>query len=112
MTGTVVAVAKAKGHRFSKNLALEILLLKGLGVAGDAHQGSTVKHRSGVAADPMQPNLRQVHLIHLELFKELADQGFGIQPADLGRISQPRTLTSSLSRREPFCVSVLMCSWS
>ena len=84
MTGTVVAVAKAKGHRFSKNLALEILLVEGLGVAGDAHQGSTVKHRSGVAADPMQPNLRQVHLIQSELFDELADQGFRIQPADLG----------------------------
>ena len=30
MTGTVVAVAKAKAHRFSKNLALETLLLAGI----------------------------------------------------------------------------------
>lgn len=84
MAGTVVAVAKAKGHRFSKNPALEILLLEGLGVAGDAHQGLTMKHRSRVTADPTQPNLRQVHLIHSELFNELADKGFRVQPADLG----------------------------
>lgn len=84
MTGTVIAVAKAKTHRFSKNPALEILLVEGLGVAGDAHQGSTVRHRSRVASDPTQPNLRQVHLIHSELFKEVADKGFQVQPADLG----------------------------
>ncbi|TGN67537.1 MOSC domain-containing protein [Paracoccus liaowanqingii] len=84
MNGTVVEVAKSRTHRFSKNPAFEILLVEGLGVAGDAHQGATVKHRSRVAADPTQPNLRQVHLIHSELFKELADKGFQVQPADLG----------------------------
>lgn len=84
MVGTVVAVAKAKGHRFSERLALEILVVEGLGVAGDAHYGSTVKHRSRVAADPTQPNLRQVHLIQSELFGELAGRGFKVQPPDLG----------------------------
>ncbi len=84
MVGTVVAVAKAKGHRFSKNPAFEILVVEGLGVAGDAHYGSTVKHRSRMAADPTQPNLRQVHLIPLELFEELAGKGFEVHPADLG----------------------------
>ena len=30
-----------------------------------------MKHRSRVARDPSQPNLRQVHLLHAELFDEL-----------------------------------------
>lgn len=84
VAGTVVAVAKDKSHRFSKNPAFEILLVEGLGVAGDAHHGPTVKHRSRAAVDSTQPNLRQVHLIHSELFEELADKGFQVKPADLG----------------------------
>ena len=52
--------------------------------AGDAHCGVTVQHRSRVAQDPTQPNLRQVHLIHAELFDELAGAGFSVQPGDMG----------------------------
>ena len=46
--------------------------------------GETVKHRSRVAADPSQPNLRQVHLMHAELFDELRNKGFNVGPGDLG----------------------------
>ena len=63
MTAYVSHVACAGDHHFSKVLAAEIGLVVGRGVAGDAHQGATVKHRSRVAVDPSQPNLRQVHLI-------------------------------------------------
>jgi hypothetical protein len=82
--GTIVAVARDEGHRFSKPILPAIRLLAGLGVEGDAHCGKTVKHRSRVAVDPTQPNLRQVHLIHAELFEELADKGFSLQPGDMG----------------------------
>ena len=82
--GSVVAVSARSGHHFSKTPALSIRLLTGLGVAGDAHMGETVKHRSRVRRDPTQPNLRQVHLIHAELFSELRGKGFVVQPADLG----------------------------
>jgi hypothetical protein len=82
--GSVVAVSSRRGHHFSKTPSLCIRLLKGLGVAGDAHMGETVKHRSRVRNDPTQPNLRQVHLIHAELFDELRAKGFVVQPADLG----------------------------
>lgn len=58
--------------------------MAGLGVEGDAHQGVKVRHRSRVAADPTQPNLRQVHLIHSELFLELRAKGFVVEAADLG----------------------------
>lgn len=59
-------------------------LIAGLGVDGDAHSGATVKHRSRVARDPSQPNLRQVHLIHAELHDELRDLGFAVGPGDMG----------------------------
>jgi len=62
----------------------EILIVAGLGVEGDAHKGKKVKHRSRVKADPTQPNLRQVHLIHSELFDELSKKGFTVKPGDLG----------------------------
>ena len=84
MTPAVLAVASSPAHGFSKVVVPEIHLLPGLGVDGDAHQGTTVKHRSRVARDPTQPNLRQVHLVHAELFAELAAQGFRIQPGDIG----------------------------
>jgi len=82
--GIVVAVSLRRGHHFSKPNAMEIRLLKGLGVAGDAHMGVTVKHRSRAAKDPTQPNLRQVHLIHEELFDELRGKGFAVAPGELG----------------------------
>lgn len=71
-------------HRFSKLLADEITLVEGFGVDGDAHAGVTVQHRSRVAADPTQPNLRQVHLLHSELLDELRVQGFDVAPGQLG----------------------------
>jgi hypothetical protein len=59
--------------------------LAGLGVAGDAHAGTTVKHRSRVRRDPTVPNLRQVHLLHAELFDELMAKGFAVWPGRPGR---------------------------
>jgi MOSC domain-containing protein YiiM len=61
-----------------------IRLVEDLGVEGDAHSGTTVKHRSRVARDPTQPNLRQVHLVHSELFDELRAVGFDVSPGRMG----------------------------
>ena len=80
----VTAVSRAPEHRFSKRNEVRIRLLAGLGVEGDAHLGRTVKHRSRVARDPSQPNLRQVHLIHEELHDELRARGFEVRPGDMG----------------------------
>ena len=60
---TVRSVHRSPIHGFSKESTSSITLLTGLGVDGDAHCGTLVKHRSRVAADPSQPNLRQVHLM-------------------------------------------------
>ncbi len=84
MAGTIIAVSLRHGHHFSKTNALAIRLIEGLGVDGDAHAGVTVKHRSRVRRDPTQPNLRQVHLVHRELFDELRGKGFEIAPGDIG----------------------------
>jgi MOSC domain-containing protein YiiM len=84
MDGIVAAVSRSPTHTLSKPTADGIRLLAGLGVEGDAHQGVTVKHRSRVARDPTQPNLRQVHLIHAELFDELRAAGFAVTPGEMG----------------------------
>jgi MOSC domain-containing protein YiiM len=82
--GSVAAVSLRSGHHFSKTPSLGIRLLAGLGVAGDGHMGVTVQHRSRVRKDPTQPNLRQVHLMHAELFDELRTKGYLVKPGDLG----------------------------
>jgi MOSC domain-containing protein YiiM len=82
--GKVIAVHLNASHTFSKRSIRQIMLLEGLGVEGDAHCGATVKHRSRVARDPSQPNLRQVHLMHGELFDELFEKAFRVLPGDLG----------------------------
>eukprot|EP00042_Codosiga_hollandica_P060407 m.921088 g.921088 ORF g.921088 m.921088 type:complete len:182 (+) comp78914_c0_seq1:88-633(+) len=85
MTEAVVATVWASAtHSFSKFAQSELRVVEGQGIAGDAHCGVTVKHRSRVAQDPTQPNLRQVHLIQGELFDELGTQGFSVQPGQLG----------------------------
>ncbi|MEL6206993.1 MAG: MOSC domain-containing protein [Pseudomonadota bacterium] len=82
--GRVVAVARDELHRFSKVTCDEIILITRRGVQGDAHCGAAVKHRSRVAKDPTQPNLRQVHLIGLETLETLKSQGFNFAPGAVG----------------------------
>ncbi|MER8197570.1 MOSC domain-containing protein [Streptomyces microflavus] len=84
MSGIVTAVSSSGEYTFTKPNRESITLLAGLGVEGDVHAGETVKHRSRVAQDPTQPNLRQVHLIHEELFAEFRAEGFEVVPGDLG----------------------------
>jgi MOSC domain-containing protein YiiM len=83
-TAEVVGVHLSPTHTFSKKRMASIQLVEGMGVQGDAHCGVTVKHRSRVRADASQPNLRQVHLIHSELFDHLHDAGFTVASGDLG----------------------------
>jgi len=84
MDGVVVAVSCCLTHSFSKPNQASIQLVAGLGVEGDAHKGQTVKHRSRLARDPLQPNLRQVHLLHEELFDELRAAGFTVAAGEMG----------------------------
>jgi len=80
----VTSVSRSGRHTFSKLVVLTIRLVPGLGVEGDAHLGEKVKHRSRVRKNPDDPNLRQVHLIHEELFAELRRGGFDVGPGAIG----------------------------
>jgi MOSC domain-containing protein YiiM len=84
MNGVITAVSQSTSHGFSKQNQDKIVLLAGLGVAGDAHMGEKVQHRSRVAKDPNQPNLRQVHLIHAEFHDELNASGFDVSAGQMG----------------------------
>ena len=81
MSARVISVSRDDEHRFTKPRRESITLVAGLGVEGDAHFGATVQHLSRVRRDPTQPNLRQVHLIHSELFDEVTAD---IAPGELG----------------------------
>ena len=84
MHGTVAAVSRNGVYSFTKPVREEIMLVAGLGVAGDVHAGVTVRHRGRVAVDPDQPNLRQVHLIRSELHDELSEAGYEVPAGGLG----------------------------
>ena len=84
VTSRVSAVSLSTTHTFGKAPVSVINLVAGFGVSGDAHAGQTIQHRSRVAADPNQPNLRQVHLIHEELFANLVAEGFTVTAGQLG----------------------------
>ena len=84
MPAIVTAVSRSTSHTFSKPNEPMIRLVAGLGVEGDAHMGEKVKHRYHVLKNPDAPNLRQVHLMHEELFDELRAGGFVVQHGTIG----------------------------
>ncbi|MFI7504950.1 MOSC domain-containing protein [Streptomyces sp. NPDC049687] len=84
MSGSVSAVSRKGTYSFTKPNRDSITLVAGLGVEGDVHAGVTVKHRFRMERDPTQPNLRQVHLMHEELFEELRAAGFEVGAGQLG----------------------------
>lgn len=88
----VTSLSKSIEHNFSKATCDSLTFLKGLGIEGDAHCGTTVKHRSRVKVDPTQPNLRQVHLVHSELLDELKEAGFNVNAGTIGE----NTLTTGI----------------
>ena len=80
----VVAVSCSANHTFSKPSQPFIKLIEGIGVEGDAHSGTSVKHRYLVNKNPENTNLRQVHLIQSELFDEVRAKGFSVDSGQLG----------------------------
>ena len=82
---TAVAAA-VRGTALVKPNEGSIRLVAGMGVEGQQPpiMARRVKHRSRVARDPTQPNLRQVHLVHAELHDELREAGFTVAPGQMG----------------------------
>jgi MOSC domain-containing protein YiiM len=83
-TPTVLAVSSKETPGIPKLQRGEVTLVAGFGVEGDYHAGRLVRHRSRAAKTPEQPNMRQVHLIHGELFDELAPLGIRVEPGQMG----------------------------
>jgi hypothetical protein len=84
LAGTIVAVSRAPKYGFSKPNHASISLIAGLGIEGDVHAGTLVKHRYLIRQDPNMINLRQVHLIPAEVFDEMATLGYDVKAGDLG----------------------------
>jgi hypothetical protein len=84
LLGRIEQLHRSRDHTFAKARETTLALIAGLGVDGDAHQGAAVQHRSRVAVDASQPNLRQVHLIAAELYDELRQRGFSVVPGQMG----------------------------
>ncbi|WP_405851295.1 MOSC domain-containing protein [Streptomyces sp. NBC_00090] len=84
MDGRVTAVSRNGTYSFSKPNRETVTLLAGLGVEGDVHAGETIRHQFRMTYEPGLPNLRQVHLMHEELFDELALKGFTVSAGQLG----------------------------
>ena len=83
-TASVVSVSSKDTPGVGKIPRESVRLVANHGVEGDYHAGATVRHRSRAAKDPDQPNLRQVHLMHSELFDELAAIGISVAPGQMG----------------------------
>jgi MOSC domain-containing protein YiiM len=81
---TVVSVNSKDTPGVGKLPRAEVRLVANHGVEGDYHAGALIRHRGRAARDPDQPNLRQVHLIHAELFDELAPLGISVAPGQMG----------------------------
>ncbi|MGC0372571.1 MOSC domain-containing protein [Streptomyces sp. SAI-229] len=84
MSGRITAVSRNEAYSFSKPNHASITLIEGLGVEGDVHAGETIRHQFRMTYEPDLPNLRQVHLMHEELFDELALKGFDVSAGRLG----------------------------
>ena len=81
---TVIAVASDTAHNVIKPVQARIKLIAGWGVEGDAHAGKTIQHRYDKKRNPDAPNLRQVHLMHAELFDQMAALGITVEPGQMG----------------------------
>ena len=84
IAASVVAVCCDARHNLIKPTRDQITLVAGFGVKGDAHFGETVQHLYDKRRNPDAPNLRQVHLIHAELFEDLSEQGFTVRAGQMG----------------------------
>lgn len=81
---TVIAVSSDAKHNIIKPVRDSIALIAGWGVEGDAHAGTKIQHRYDKRKNPDAPNLRQVHLMHSELFDQVNSLGLDVGPGQMG----------------------------
>lgn len=84
MNASVVSVNSKETPGVGKIPRDQVTLVVNHGVEGDYHAGKFVRHRSRAAKTPTLPNVRQVHLMHSELFDEMAALGIVVTPGAMG----------------------------
>jgi MOSC domain-containing protein YiiM len=84
VNATIISVNSKETPGVGKIPRESVMLVANHGVEGDYHAGATVRHRSRAAVTPDLPNVRQVHLMHAELFDELAPLGIAVTPGAMG----------------------------
>ncbi len=80
----ILSLHLSESHTMTKFKSQQLIFVAGEGIEGDAHRGQYVQHRSRWKLNRKAPNLRQVHLIHSELFDELRSKGFSVGPGEMG----------------------------
>jgi MOSC domain-containing protein YiiM len=82
--GTIVGLFRSEKHSMKKINESQVRLIEGFGVEGDVHGGEFVQHIFAKKKDPTAKNLRQVHLLSVELFEEYKAKGFQVQGGEMG----------------------------
>ncbi|KAL4745157.1 hypothetical protein BDW72DRAFT_211740 [Aspergillus terricola var. indicus] len=90
----VLSLSASKAHTFSKSPVSTITLIANYGVQGDCHAGTTVQHRSRLHIRPVPANLRQVHLMPIEILQRVSD---GLSADETTRLLSPGALGQNIT---------------
>ncbi|KAL4757466.1 MOSC domain-containing protein [Aspergillus foveolatus] len=92
----VLSLSTGKAHTFSKSPASSLTLIANYGVQGDCHAGTTVQHRSRLHIRPAPANLRQAHLMPLEILQRVSD---GLSSEEKSRLLSPGALGQNITTK-------------
>ncbi|KAL4783755.1 PK beta-barrel-protein domain-containing protein-like protein [Aspergillus varians] len=93
-TANVLSVTVAPSHSFSKPAVSSIKLIANYGVEGDCHAGKAVQHRSQLHIKPPPANLRQVHLIPIEILRRVSST---VSTAERTKLLTPGALGQNIT---------------
>ncbi|GCE25486.1 molybdenum cofactor sulfurase [Dictyobacter alpinus] len=82
--GTVVAVCRNQQPGLPKPVVDEIMLQANWGVEGDYHAGKLVRHRYLARKYPNRPNKRQVLLVDVQSYTDIAEVDIQLGPGAMG----------------------------
>jgi hypothetical protein len=82
--GRVIAVCRNPEPGLPKPIVKHIYLLKDLGVEGDYHAGTYVRHRYLAKKDPTRRNMRQVLIVDVNAYRELEQKNIVLEPGSMG----------------------------
>ena len=84
LSAVIVAVHRESVDRLAKGDVGVIQLVADLGVEGDRHCGPLMKNHNRFRGPRQLPNVRQVHLMSVELQAAYTEAGFAVRPGEMG----------------------------